>query len=169
MTYNKQVVRNGKVRKCLAVVDCWPQKYLLNFNLCLGEIYIFPSAELKARCWNRKWQGCAKIHNSILWRSGHWSQVPKLCRRRRVFWCIPTVSIYYGPLIALQLLTLSVSYRWRLPKFLVLHQSRTAQECCSLCFSTLVCGDVDLDSVLRAEWWQKNEFAKVMHPISLNN
>lgn len=35
--------------------------------------------------------------------------------------------------------------------------------------STLVCGDVDLDSVLMAEWWQKNGFAKVMHPISLNN
>lgn len=44
--------------------DCWLLKYLLNFNLCLGEIYLFPSAELKALCQNGKCQVCAKICNS---------------------------------------------------------------------------------------------------------
>lgn len=71
-------------QKMSCTCDCWLLKHLLNFNLCLGEIYLFPSAELKALCQNGKCQACAKIHNfsamspfgrvwgfSILGESGH--------------------------------------------------------------------------------------------------
>ena len=53
-----------KGQKMSCTCDCWLLKYLLNFNLCLGEIYLFPSAELKALCQKGKCQVCAKIPNS---------------------------------------------------------------------------------------------------------